>query len=173
MYTFSPAHPFPFSSPVYGITRYIYLVIRAPEDAKSLASPSIRDRLAAFLLWRRSRRPRYIYLGRQCREDCANPRIVYIPIRGFAQSSRRIKYLPSARASLPRLGIPLSPRPSPSLCLHQISQNIVDAGQVVFVLGAQPIEHLGWRHTITALQPRSASMRELAAAAPHPLRGLS
>ena len=38
-------------------------------------------------------------------------------------------------------GIPLSPRPNPPFRLHQVDQNIVDAGQVPFAFGTQPIEH--------------------------------
>jgi len=39
-------------------------------------------------------------------------------------------------------GIALSPRPNPPFRLHQIAQNIVDAGQAPFAFGTQPIEHL-------------------------------
>ena len=34
----------------------------------------------------------------------------------------------------------LPPRPNPPFRLHQVAQNIVDAGQVPFAFGSQPIE---------------------------------
>ena len=36
----------------------------------------------------------------------------------------------------------LSPHPNAPFRLHQVTQNIVDAGQVAFAFGAQPFEHL-------------------------------
>ena len=39
-------------------------------------------------------------------------------------------------------GVALSPRPDPPFSLHQVAQNIVDAGQVAFAFGAQPFEHM-------------------------------
>ena len=42
--------------------------------------------------------------------------------------------------------IALSPRTDAPFSLHQVAQNIVDAGQVAFAFGAQPSEHL-WIET--------------------------
>ena len=60
-------------------------------------------------------------------------------------------------------GIALSPRSGPPFSLHPIGQNIVDAGQVAFALGAQPIENLRSRRTLTA---RRCSRREKMKIAP-------
>jgi hypothetical protein len=45
--------------------------------------------------------------------------------------------------SLSRPGIALSPRPNAAFRLHQVAENIVDAGQVALAFGTQPIEDLG------------------------------
>ena len=72
--------------------------------------------------------------------------LVYIPDHQF-QVRRLIftkklyvgKFAERAILLLSRHGIALSPRPNPPFRLHQVDQNIVDAGQVPFAFGTQPI----------------------------------
>jgi len=59
--------------------------------------------------------------------------------------------------SLSRLGIALSPRTGAAFSFHQVGQNIVDAGQVSFAFGAQPIEHM-WIET-DAHRPLALALR--------------
>src|ERR1035441_8317529 len=60
---------------------------------------------------------------------------------GIAAQRRRLVRSRAPQVSLLRPGIAPSPRPDAAFSLHQVIQNIVDAGQAPYAFATQPIDH--------------------------------